>query len=349
MPNVVESIFFEPGTKVTSEAWTYVGNGNGGYKKVAAYNVSPGGAYDIQEDGGCFSRGCRGSGTKCAGGSLVAAFAVTLVVLHQQKQLPSLSASSFMREQPESGYDCRVDVEGGPSAWPAAHRAWCCQAQQVLCPSDCEAGGEDASRSWSPQKKDLCCKDQGIGCAAGSPSAPEARSLGGCSTSCEIGGEAVTCQDRIAWLARNRYHGETSGCPKAVAEVKNMCKVCEGCEPRGEQCEAFDCQADLYQWQHRWPSDKQHWCCQREGKGCAALAAEGEPRLPAGQREPGGQGAPTAPLGAQTQPAQPVVLPFHCGVGLASWGWGWSDAKKEWCCENQDIACKPKSAAAFLQ
>jgi len=319
---VVGSLFFEPEASSQQELWEYVGDGKGGYRKVKSFDFAPGGAY-VKEPTGCSS--C----TKCC-----CVFLIILMLLalglgigyladpkdssHWLQALSRWSRETWASATaPRSGassgqiqYDCKIKSLDDVKGWSNNRRTWCCEEQRVLCPSECDAGSEDVVKAWSSMKKQWCCEEFRVGCDDSQVSSTPANR--GCTASCNRDNESATCQDRIAWLARNRYPGSSDSCKSATREVVKHCPSCSVCsEDRGPECSEFDCEADLTQWKSTWPSDKQRWCCSTEGKGCPAGTVGG-----------------------------PGNLPFHCGVGLSSAAWGWSADKKEWCCKNQDIACE---------
>jgi len=57
--------------------------------------------------------------------------------------------------------------------------------------------------------------------------------------------------------------------------------------------------------------------------------------------------APMAAASPRAAPSPPVApMPFDCLAGLGNYQAGWSDAKKEWCCQNQGKGCEARAASA---
>jgi hypothetical protein len=341
----VQNLFFEPASAVTTETWAYVGDGNGGYRKVRTYRAEPGGAFDMEGSPADPASSSCPSRLRwiCCPLAIISVVALMVTAFLKHDDLERLlrkaekgglltSSSSSSNSPGERLYDCAVTGASVLSSWTTAHRSYCCQEEKVLCRNECDTDGEDVTHAWSPTKLAWCCEEHQVGCSpkpdTSKQTVPQPETSRDCKTECTYDNQTVTCKDRIAWSARNRFHGELAACAKAVVEVVKVCDVCAVCTLDKDECLSFDCEADLENFAHKWPSDKKSYCCSREGKGCADSTGVGnEPHAPAAMR------------GTASAVELPGPVPFQCHNGLASQAWGWSDTKKEWCCRHQNLAC----------
>jgi len=104
-------------------------------------------------------------------------------------------------------------------------------------------------------------------------------------------------------------------------------------QPRGNQADTkssivaqalpYDCDAGRWNAFNGWSAEKQTWCCTNQQKGCT-----GDP-LVTGVR-PGG----AVPVQGGYNPAN-----YDCDAGRWNAFNGWAEAKKAWCCANQQKGC----------
>jgi len=87
---------------------------------------------------------------------------------------------------------------------------------------------------------------------------------------------------------------------------------------------SFDCDAAYEVWEHAWSFMKKDWCCRHRDRGCAKE-----------QLDEHGSQQSTLP----DVPQPPMPFPVNCSVGSQNWRRGWSEAKKEYCCEREHKGC----------
>merc|ERR1712176_1332617 len=93
--------------------------------------------------------------------------------------------------------------------------------------------------------------------------------------------------------------------------------------------EDFDCGAGDWNWQNGWSEEKKTWCCQNQQRGCP-----GDP-VP----------LPPASDPTTSPTSQPVADSYDCEAGFANWEDGWSEDKKNWCCQNKQTKTCPGDPA----
>jgi len=87
----------------------------------------------------------------------------------------------------------------------------------------------------------------------------------------------------------------------------------------------FDCNSGYSNWYYGWSPKKKHWCCHQEKLGCPGTwkgFIKGKAKLVLHHHE----GHATGTL-------------YDCDAGFSNWIHGWSNSKKDWCCENEHKGC----------
>jgi hypothetical protein len=128
---------------------------------------------------------------------------------------------------------------------------------------------------------------------------------------CDYGGKKVTCRRRVQWAAEHEFEGKEHSCVLALSFVMDYCKQCASCPMNQAGCVEGDLSVS------------------RDGQASDWL----RPAQPGGGDE--GGDAPT------------TTFPFDCQFGYKNWEKGWSDDKKEWCCEKYEVACPANFSLPF--
>lgn len=80
--------------------------------------------------------------------------------------------------------------------------------------------------------------------------------------------------------------------------------------------EDYDCDTGYYTFQKSWSPARQHWCCDKYGRGC---------------------------------PPTTTPLSYDCVLGLETFLDTWSVAQRAWCCMNEEVACNaPTTTAPYV-
>jgi cell division protein FtsB len=100
------------------------------------------------------------------------------------------------------------------------------------------------------------------------------------------------------------------------------------CKKEQKGCE-FDCDAGFANWKAGWSPAKKEYCCAKVQKGCPEdeKKQDAKEALDAEEKKNG------------TFNSTGAAKPFDCDAGLSNWEKGWSDAKKEWCCQAESKGC----------
>lgn len=123
----------------------------------------------------------------------------------------------------------------------------------------------------------------------------------------------------------------------------------------------FDCSAAAKSWWKEWSREKQRYCCDLRGVGCAPPAGavvDGEPFDCAAALRSWGpgdwsegrrrwccqaQGVGCSAAGAE---AVPPAAAFECQAREGAWARAWSQEKKDWCCRTAKVGCPASAASA---
>jgi len=232
----------------------------------------------------------------------------------------SYEQKAWCCEREEIGcYDCSHP----DSVWTSDHREFCCKAHQIGCQSTHQAVAPPAQQSfdcqqslllwkssWSFEKKDWCCRHETLGCYD-------------CS-----GSDADWLDDQREFCCKTQYVGCTPAATKQqcmgdpsefVFQKRQWC-----CETQSVGC--FSCDAPNL----GWTPPQIDYCCKAKQVGCE-LSTPPSP--------PSSQVSAQPTLVKSVAGPQEPVSSFNCQEGLADWELGWSEAKKDWCCAHQSVAC----------
>jgi len=234
----------------------------------------------------------------------------------------------------------------------------------------CGDGSEDW-HEWSHAKRRWCCHHQALGCegleAAEAASSSSSSSSSASSQATSDEGQqpaAFDCDDgferwrqtwtplKQAWCCiRARRGCPSEGAEHAAAAGRTTAAPSAKLPPGMNK--PYDCEEDFEDWQHRWSEGKKAWCClYAEHKGCHSSggrqdASAASPLTTATLSTTGAASAIPAAAAATTSSAavsetiggMATERPFDCQTGYATRDAEWSEKKKEWCCQQEGIAC----------
>ena len=86
----------------------------------------------------------------------------------------------------------------------------------------------------------------------------------------------------------------------------------------------YDCHAGYSNWYFGWSDRKKSWCCDRRSMGCPGTWH-------------GSYHIHTHVMAHGVGHAQGRI--YDCDAGFSRWMTGWSDSKKDWCCNHQSRGC----------
>ena len=87
----------------------------------------------------------------------------------------------------------------------------------------------------------------------------------------------------------------------------------------------YDCDQGYSNWYFGWSLHKKSWCCDHEQKGCPGTW-HGSFHLHTDVHITHGVGHAHGRI-------------YDCGAGYSNWMQGWSDSKKDWCCDKENKGC----------
>jgi len=222
-------------------------------------------------------------------------------------------------------YDCIGGSAHSKAAWSTGKRRWCCAQHGVQCasenvaatessttslnfPYDCKVGTANRA-AWSIGKKAWCCIRYGHACPRTSTTRASAVSpiAEACSSkSCNLRGVHATCSEHIVFASRHTYRGKPGACLLALSQVVEQCDACDVCSPAAANCTAASplAKAPLM-------------------RGTTTTAPDATTTTPQHRGLRSGSGGRR----------------FDCQADRSSWEDRWPNAKKEWCCQHESIAC----------
>lgn len=190
---------FEASGSINNTAYSYVGEGKGGYEIVNVYNyVGDGQGAFSKEQGGFEMVGGFRPKKACIGLFLIGA--CILAVAGTVCFLMAFAVGG-------TGHTAVGGVRRATGIGPTG-----ADAQDY----DCGDGLED---SWDAQKKAWCCANYGRGC-------PE---FHGCDSLCIFSGASASCRDRVRWAAKHKFGGQSDACKSSYDVVLRQCSVCSAC------------------------------------------------------------------------------------------------------------------------
>jgi len=237
-------------------------------------------------------------------------------------------------------------------------------------PYDCETG------NWhdDPGQQAWCCLYAGRGCpdTTTTTEAPP-----GCGTVCDFGGKSFDCSARIRYTAQVRFHGKKGSCEMALAQVLGECPVCSHCSLAESRCAVTspltthvpaDSRAACSKICHyggtsgacdsriRWGATHKYLNHKQACQKAWTMVASQCPSCTSCTPDFAGcvlQGAPDESDVSRHCTDHGCIAAresasFDCSVGFADWRDGWSEAKKTWCCNHRDKACKFDCLAGFV-
>lgn len=245
-------------------------------------------------------------------------------------------------------YDCRAGVTNWQNGWSDHKKYWCCKRYDVACPNpvvyDCDAGYSTWQKTWSTDKKAWCCGRLHRGCDQPEP------------FDCEDGFNQWHSQwslEKQEWCcvhASRACQDEEKDVPVVSHVVQVPVKVPVpapvpvyvhhihhvhpvhvvheewSTEPAHEMTE-YNCWSDSMAWS-AWSHAHRHFCCDHHHI-CGDLGTVTHVAVP----------APVTHV-TQVYGTGQDYGSYDCSAGIQNWRAGWSDSKKQFCCNHYTLGCE---------
>ena len=261
------------------------------------------------------------------------------------------------------GFDCTMKK---PEDWDISKRAYCCRNAPYYCApynKGCDAPCLYNNVTLSCQARigyrhRVSYKKEDDGCV---------RAYWDVMDQCPV------CHDCLAVHAGcNRTKTDCSGDPtreKWDDVTKEFCclkkgKACPslGTSPVQVKQALFDCEDHFWDWTSSWSQEQKDWCCKHQKKGCKDMKEGKAPRSEAhipdadfsiilsAEKMLKRQGLTWESLRSRpvNPPVSHITKPFRCEVALDNFQAAWSQAKKTWCCKNEQKGCTSEEPALQL-
>jgi len=256
--------------------------------------------------------------------------------------------------------------------WTQSKLDYCCKNEQIGCKTGAVtpattlkpvgfATATDAPSASLPSTQS----------ATDAPSVSLPSTQSACDTMCSYAGRSATCSFRFQWGADHKYAGVADGCNKAREMVLAQCPSCTSCSLEASGCQLMASAMSPAPMPALVPAlpraasvepISQSSCdalCTYLGRdaSCAARIQYGATHRFSGQQDacklahasvtrqcPHCEGCTVASVDYMTHCVARQTAshkPYDCAAGLGNWLAGWSDAKKTWCCANEDTGCVP--------
>lgn len=317
--------FFEAEGQITTTSYKEVGSGRGKYEMVPQYN------FVGQGQGSFIKSEALGGAPICGGllypllGVLGTMFAVTglfaIFVLFQPGKTTTTTVPGLIPLGPGSSNS----PPESPSPSPTS-------TQMPQCgPATASAEEIEAlAASWPTEHRSFCCIHHGRGCTTTSTT----RLPYDCQASAEDW-DVGWSERKKAWCCQNE---PPLGCPVTTTD-------------------AYQCSGPTQSWSF----GRRYWCCWHRNTGCnkdtgrhfddpqtgpAGAGAYPKPAVAPSPALPPSPAAPAVVPAAKPAAGNPASLPYDCEAGYSNWQQGWSDKKKDWCCENAGVGCAVGAAPA---
>ncbi|CAK9072662.1 unnamed protein product, partial [Durusdinium trenchii] len=245
-------------------------------------------------------------------------------------------------------YDCRAGVTNWQNGWSDHKKYWCCNKYDVACPNpvvfDCDAGYSNWQRTWSADKKAWCCGRLHRGCDTPQPfdcddGFHEWRSHWSlekqhwccvhASRACreehhhvQVVQVPVKVPVPVPVVVHHHHHHIVHNREKIVGEHWITHHYTHDTETH----EAYQCWKDAG-WR-TWSHDHRHYCCSHHHVACGDPYAHHHEHA------------------AVVTHVTHVVYGHHshdnydCSAGVRNWKAGWSDTKKQFCCQKYSLGCE---------
>ncbi|CAK9033622.1 unnamed protein product, partial [Durusdinium trenchii] len=170
---------------------------------------------------------------------------------------------------------------------------------------DCETGYHDYENLWTEQRQAYCCKYAGRAC-----------------------GQAPRVIHQIVHVpvvekGRNHYVPVPVPTPPHVVYKTHVVQLPPKIVYQHDETH-YDCHAGYSNWYFGWSDRKKSWCCDRRSMGCPGTWH-------------GSYHIHTHVMAHGVGHAQGRI--YDCDAGFSRWMTGWSDSKKDWCCNHQSRGC----------
>ncbi|CAJ1346323.1 unnamed protein product, partial [Effrenium voratum] len=173
---------------------------------------------------------------------------------------------------------------------------------------DCVTDYHDWQHLWTMERRSLCCRQVGRGC----------------SPQDQVVHVPVPQPSHIHYVpvpvpspshSHVVYHTHYIHSPDHVIYVHD----------RPPNHFTYDCHAGYSNWYFGWSLNKKSWCCGHQGMGCPGTW-KGSFHLHTNVHITHGVGHAHGRI-------------YDCEAGFSNWMQGWSDSKKDWCCDKANKGC----------
>jgi len=237
---------------------------------------------------------------------------------------PTTTAAPTTTADPNA-FDCAADAESWETAWSEEKKSHCCTHFSIGCtttttttsttattttttatttttPFDCTQGLQNWYTGWSSAKIQYCCEVENVGCTTTTAPTPK---------------PAFGIMDKINSAAR---------CASCMTDEEPFCGTTKECGSGGVCDTSVYCESDFCDYLP-------------VGGDCVGFIFGQLGRIHDCYPEQAGEDCYLH--GTTTEdPAQATTTPlFYCDQGAANAAAGWSDEKKTYCCENENVGC----------
>lgn len=280
-------------------------------------------------------------------------------------------------------FDCNVSLSEWQGTWPLKKMAWCCKNEQKGCAEDdifdCQKGLSTWRTSWTMAKQKWCCENGGIGCSSHDDAPFEPYECESSQVGWTPGQKAWCCSHHSRGCGPDAESKAKYDCKGGVLQwaanwkpekAEWCCKHFSlGCPSLPENGNAsvsgqaskqnpprYDCLLGLANWEKAWNEDKAAWCCEHRQRGCKSGSTDwmdGEAAKTASvEHSHRLQNSASAIWDIATTSTEFVSTTttttqtsiFHCEA-VADEHFGWSDAKRRWCCKHHGRGCRSSEAS----
>jgi len=140
---------------------------------------------------------------------------------------------------------------GVPSTWPEAQQSWCCENQQIGCPSTTTPESTTTEKATTTTPKpttklrtttttkvittaEPTTTTKPVPTTTTTP-APTT-TTNSCDSACNVNGVAGSCRDQIQQASLSDFLGSVNSCDLAQGFIVQQCPICGGCPPHEAGC-----------------------------------------------------------------------------------------------------------------
>jgi hypothetical protein len=281
----------------------------------------------------------------------------------QDRGCPSLEAAK--------PFDCMAGYSNWEAGWSGKKKEWCCKHEKRGCHGQCTEYMHDVGCGWTAE---YACPDQTRSSLFKWPAHDDGKnsfdeSKGWtCCCKQELWRSAAVCSSLACPHGyQNKDDAQYIPCQfsKCTDADKDHCcfklpKYEESFTPDKPTSDIYNCDDEVKSafTKKKWSNAHKGWCCRNYDKGCDCdcldgsigkfglgdICTKGGVQCTVELHAPAPTPPPTAPAQAPANQSER----FDCLAGFMNWEAGWSDAKKEWCCDHHQKGCqKNVPAQAF--